>query len=65
VLDELSALGTLVSYRETSELGVVAIFDLQLTNPSWDPERENRIRRELIGGERLVGCVGVHRARRW
>ena len=65
VLDELSALGTLVSYRETSELGVVAIFDLQLTNPEWDPKHESQIRRELKGGERLAGCVGIHRARRW
>jgi len=65
VLDELAALGTLASYSEISELGLVAIFDLQLTHPAWEQPLENQVRRQAKEGERLAGCVGVHRARRW
>ena len=64
VLDELSSLGTPVSYRRISHEGVSAIFDLTLPPQLWSGYVENPVR-ELKNGERLSGCVAARAARRW
>jgi hypothetical protein len=64
VLDELSALGAVVAYRQVSE-GIAAIFDLTLPPTSW------RSNADVVGDRRFeragpdAGCIGVRVAERW
>ncbi len=65
VLDELSTLGTLVSYRPIASEGVVAIFDLRLPPQSWTVNVTRPTGQQIEYVKRPAGCLGIRRARRW
>jgi hypothetical protein len=65
VLDRLSELGEMTTYRDIAEEGRAAIFDLTLPPKSWTlivPTAEGHI---LQPPARPQGCVRVRRAERW
>ena len=64
VLDELSALGAVVVYRQVGE-GITAIFDLTLPPNSWRSSVDVVGDRTAVPSGRDAGCVGVRIARRW
>lgn len=65
VLDQLSELGTLVSYRPIASEGIAAIFDFGLPPQSWRLSVGRPTGRQLDHVARLTGCIGVQPAGRW
>jgi hypothetical protein len=65
ILDELSRLGSLASYRRISSEGVAVTFDFTQPPRSWrlDVARPSGPRLEDV--KPAAGCIGVQRATRW
>ena len=64
VLDELSELGTLVSYRPIASEGVVAIFDFNLPPQSWTVNVARPTGQQIEQVKRPAGCLGMRPAKR-
>jgi hypothetical protein len=65
VLDTLSQLGTLTTYRSIAEDGQAAIFDLRLAPKPWTVIVASVSGRPLPNIPRPPGCIGFQTAGRW
>jgi hypothetical protein len=65
VLDTLSQLGTLTTYRWIAEEGQAAIFDLRLPPKPWTVVVTSVSGRPLPEIPRPSGCIGFQTASRW
>jgi hypothetical protein len=65
LLDSLSDLGTMTTYRGIAEEGRAAIFDLRLPPKPWAVMATTPTGNSLKTGVRPPGCVGVRTASRW
>jgi hypothetical protein len=65
ILDELSRIGTLTSYRRISDEGVAVRFDFTQPPRSWRLDFASPSDRKLEDVEPATGCIGMRRAKRW
>jgi hypothetical protein len=65
VLDELSRMGTLTSYRRISSEGLAVTFDFTQPPQSWRLNFATPSGPKIEDVEPATGCIGVQRARRW
>ena len=65
VLDELSRIGTLTSYRPISSEGLAVTFDFTQPPRSWRLNFVTPTGPKIEDVEPATGCIGVQRARRW
>ena len=65
VLDKLSELGRLISYRRVADEGVAAVFDLRLPPEPWTAILTRPTGQSPVPIPRPQGCIGMRQANRW